>query len=868
MTFQFALTTAHSQVISVIYTNKKWGIDLLPDIQSSPTRLNRTLRRNLRINNQVLPETGAVTCKENSVTIILDMNESIELAKLTIAGNEIVLTNQYQLSPIEARFLARNKQLLPQCVTDSTLKVSSDLHTHFAGCVYAEDLIRIGKECDVSYPSYLLEEIGIHGYSEAVPLRSMSTVVLNTLQENLHIPLDRQITFVQLEKIYRLRSPITKSFDCFIPLIEQLASDYSSMGISYCEISFTDIVKTHRLLLLQKYLSDIEKRFNITIRFLAAIGRSDDPEWDFDYIERLKELRDCPWIVGVDFLGHEINSTNAIARYIRTIAEWAHIHRSQYVIRVHAGENPAHPENIRVALEAVQGKNVDIRIGHGIYGCDDRTIALLKQENATVEFNVNSNYALNNIHDCRKLPLRYYISKGIRVVLGTDGYGIYQTDSIQETKAALLSGITVDDLKLIIKEECHYIQEKKRAFHSKHFYEIPSPMKQIHFTDEIMNRRTEQFKAQKQRLIDTLHTEKITPLSYSEFLDRLNSVPVLSIAGAWQYSWEKITASDKRHIEDVLTTLFSKLPQKTVIITGGTSLGLEGVVHSIAEKSGHQIIGTLVNDIDLQVIDTRITAAHMIADQFYNKAARLYLALKECDGVALFIGGGDIVADEIQTVHNIGVRYLLMKGPEGAANDYSFYRPQHSFTTADEILQTLDGSIHWTSSEGHYWHVGVNPTADAVITRINPRSGERELLMIKRRSDALTEPGKWALPGGFVHTESPLNSPWEEGFESPREACLRELYEETLLDLRNYQEELQFQFEIEKPGRDPRDTDERWSRTSVFSMELNEELASSPICGNDDAEEAAWCELRDLPWNIAFDHREIIERIFHDSKND
>ena len=95
---------------------------------------------------------------------------------------------------------------------------------------------------------------------------------------------------------------------------------------------------------------------------------------------------------------------------------------------------------------------------------------------------------------------------------------------------------------------------------------------------------------------------------------------------------------------------------------------------------------------------------------------------------------------------------------------------------------------------------------------------------------------KWALPGGFVEIDEELI-----------EGAKRELEEETGLtniDL------IQFKT-YGKPGRDPRG---RTVSVVYYGFITDKNLI---IRAGDDAAEADWCSMYDLP-KMAFDHEEII----------
>jgi ADP-ribose pyrophosphatase YjhB (NUDIX family) len=120
------------------------------------------------------------------------------------------------------------------------------------------------------------------------------------------------------------------------------------------------------------------------------------------------------------------------------------------------------------------------------------------------------------------------------------------------------------------------------------------------------------------------------------------------------------------------------------------------------------------------------------------------------------------------------------------------------------------------------------PTVDLVI-----RYGGG-IILIKRRNP----PEGWALPGGFVDYGEPL-----EG------AAVREAKEETGLTV-----SLVRQFHTySDPGRDPR----QHTITTVFIAE-----ASGEAKAGDDAGALGVFNAGDLPENIAFDHKQILNDYF------
>ncbi len=123
-------------------------------------------------------------------------------------------------------------------------------------------------------------------------------------------------------------------------------------------------------------------------------------------------------------------------------------------------------------------------------------------------------------------------------------------------------------------------------------------------------------------------------------------------------------------------------------------------------------------------------------------------------------------------------------------------------------------------------------TVDVVIFTL--RENDLQVLLVRRRNPPFA--GMWAIPGGFVDIDEPLEA-----------AALRELEEETgVRDV--YLEQFHT---FGDPGRDPR------GRTiTVAYLALVRADPVQPRAG-DDAAEARWWSVSDLP-PLAFDHDRIL----------
>lgn len=122
-------------------------------------------------------------------------------------------------------------------------------------------------------------------------------------------------------------------------------------------------------------------------------------------------------------------------------------------------------------------------------------------------------------------------------------------------------------------------------------------------------------------------------------------------------------------------------------------------------------------------------------------------------------------------------------------------------------------------------------TVDSVVVT---RQRRPRVLLIRRKHDPFT--GMWALPGGFVDPDEPLET-----------AARRELAEETGIQVAKV-EQLQA---FGDPGRDP-----RGPTISVVFLARVSAADVNPM-GSDDAIEARWHPLDRLP-PLAFDHAKIL----------
>jgi len=137
-------------------------------------------------------------------------------------------------------------------------------------------------------------------------------------------------------------------------------------------------------------------------------------------------------------------------------------------------------------------------------------------------------------------------------------------------------------------------------------------------------------------------------------------------------------------------------------------------------------------------------------------------------------------------------------------------------------------------------------TADIVVFTI--MDNDLKTLLIKRGQPPFA--GYWALPGGFVKMD-----------ETIERAAGRELEEETGVEPSEvYLEQL---YTFGDPKRDPRT---RVITVAYFALVVSSKIQPF-VTGREGIKEVRWFSVHNLPDNIAFDHRKIIDYSLRRLKN-
>lgn len=646
-----------------------------------------------------------------------------------------------KLTVFETRMLANEKlhRWLPY--PRPALKppaLRTDLHTHSSGQISAQGLLDIAVRKKVLYPTRLLDVLELPYSSEhiqrtaryfypptdgpelgsipteedGVPLDTLSTQSRKRLCAAMSVPPDRQVTFGDLEvRMYRFRTPITKSPLIAAELLHAYAEEYSQQGVEYAEITATSgaFLVPEYLALVHETLPQIEAQTGVKLRFLVGLPRNLPAALLSREVEKLKIMGASPYIVGVDFVGFEDNKIEDLEPHIKAIAEWAAVHDPEFTLRVHAGENRKNLSNVRESLRLAQRYKMRVRIGHAAHGLDDEALeiaeALARDNLVVIEFNPDSNLALNNIDTAEELEMVKCLNREIPFVICSDGAGLYQTDIWQLDDTASFAGLKEHHIDTIVQHETAHLEREALRFARK-TAQLPedylSQTKKA-FADlpplviQPKQHTTDASRAFEQHLSGL--GIQFSPQSIQAALQGRKPLLVLGASGTrW---WDKISRLHQGMIRDLLTGLVSAIqPRTTALLIGRPkNAGITTVLSDAVTAHNRQapqdeqlslISATVQADQTTQSFTPGLTHVLPLRGGLFTVPHQLVDFVAQHEGMIVFIGGGTFVRDAILVAREKSVSFGLMCGPEGASTDKSLmFHPSRQFTDLPELLEMI-----------------------------------------------------------------------------------------------------------------------------------------------------------------------------------
>ena len=301
--------------------------------------------------------------------------------------------------------------------------------------------------------------------------------------------------------------------------------------------------------------------------------------------------------VGSDFVGEEITDIEELSPIINELVKYAISENNGFTIRIHAGETDAFAENvgksIDIILKAVGNSKIipRCRLGHGLYGIginpekDKETIKKIKKLGAVLEFQLSSNVRLNNLTKLENHPIKTYLKSDIKCVQGTDGFGIYGTDTIEEQISLRnLLKISENDFQKMKEVENNLLSENQVYFDkkSKSFKEF---LNGRDISDAIIE---EEYKSLKS--LNVNYTEKPdNKIDSSENLKEkikelpTNKVPIVIAGGSFNTNGREtvVTEEGKKMLRDLIEKIDSN---KAYFVIGHKMQGYEKAVIDISKE--------------------------------------------------------------------------------------------------------------------------------------------------------------------------------------------------------------------------------------------------------------------------------------------
>lgn len=548
----------------------------------------------------------------------------------------------------------------------------ADLHTHLAGACSSDRLVAIGVERGVRYPAALLALAGIEaaaGEDGKVDLRALDPARLRQLARRMEVGVVRQVTFVEFETAYALRKPLVRDASTLGDVLAAIARECAASGVRYAELSTSDAVGIHCfppfMEIARRVLPAVEEETGVRLRLLAACKRTNAVEAFDEDFARLRRFAEDPLIVGVDLNGHEVDPVDGFAGRLESIVRWSSDNEAGWSFRVHAGESPRHPANVKAVLEVAARAGTPIRIGHGVYGADAEALELAGRTRSIVEFNATSNLALNNIHRPDAVPVRAWLDAGARGVPGTDGHGILLTSIPQETEVLGSIGADAADIAAMaaVCEEIIAMEAER----SKRLSKRPSAAAAGPWSAPARPPASTR--------LDLEAAAKASGVALVPSQDPFGA-PGLSGRCPLIVSGSDVGKFPERdrEVAGFLDALIGRVvraldPYRVVLVTDATGSETERLLLRHALDARIPVLATLTGDCHPSSLALGPTHAAVFEGGHSGRMAALLGPLSKAPAAAaLFAGGGSVAADEIRMLLNAGVEPVLVRGVGGASS--------------------------------------------------------------------------------------------------------------------------------------------------------------------------------------------------------
>lgn len=595
------------------------------------------------------------------------------------------------------------------------------------------------------------------------PKEFKRTSKFNTFLNAFSFSPDKQNDFDKLDDNNRLRGKFLafakgdKQIDS-IKLknaLIKIGKYYENQGQTYCELSLFHSSKEQFLsAVTPKMMNEVFEKSHVNVRFLTAISREikgENPNQKYDNLRErtasaINSLSNA-YVVGIDYCGEELENVKEILPSIKQVASEIMVNYPGKTIRIHAGENDYNCDNVYESLNAIQevrfeaenylkSKGInreisypDVRIGHGVYGLDDRSLELLEKMGGTIELNPNSNLSFNHISGMKDIPLEkivdFMTEKGedgklhlkkdcnLKIVIGTDGPGMYDGGAKQNQIALLAQGLSDEKAALLFEkiEQSEKFHKEKVSSNSPEKLKLDSLIKS--------NYKNAILEFDKQQGNNEFKANKLKE-NFKLVEKNFEGKKPLTILGLTQRQYE---AHKNDLIKKYLPIVKKSIECGSYIQLDASNVGAVCLVNDICNALGN---GTLKNSIKLNTSTADLPeefAENMAIDFKSSKKAKVSTKVLnetlEKKGTVIVIGGGTKAAKQVAKAFANEKGENIIFDPEfgGVAGEYSRYET----SVGQEII-----SIE--KDEGILTKVGENLQNDVLKEAAKTLSEEKEVL--------------------------------------------------------------------------------------------------------------------------------------------
>ena len=391
-----------------------------------------------------------------------------------------------------------------------------------------------------------------------------------------------------------------------------IAREYKKQGIEYVEITDTNLAKKGKAGIrvieqIHNIMPKIEEETGVKIRLLVGIRRipltiikeeQNNENYLRETLNVLKAVAKSPYVAGSDFIGEEINNINELQPVINEIVRYVVEEDPNFTIRIHAGENDSLRDNVENSIDCIlnslkPGEKIpNFRLGHGLYTTDLNTekgknlIKKMQETGAVLEFQLTSNVRLNNLSNLQKHPLKTYLKNNIKCVQGTDGCGMYGTDTIDEQLALQnLLGLNDNDFEKmrkveddIIERSNKYFEEKSKAFEK---FLNGRSIEEAIMEEELRNEAKNKNKKINLRIREGILSEEVLKEKIKDL--PTDKVPIIIAGGSFNAQGRETILTEAGR--KILTELIERVnDKKAYFVIGHKMQGYEKAIVDISRK--------------------------------------------------------------------------------------------------------------------------------------------------------------------------------------------------------------------------------------------------------------------------------------------